>query len=231
MNWRRRRPDTDSSRQGGAEPAPVVDAYFDARGGGRPARSIMDRVLRDASVLDELARDREWIDEVRTSAEAPDQTSQIMGRLGIDLARFDGRRHRFVLLSRRLSTAAVLAFAFVVGMWARSSLVFSPGADPVPTAHQLERVIESLPIQRDPLESVRGMMLQVADSLADPEMRATPVVGDTRPAAPRESAASRHPGRATLDAATPPAGDPAEFFDEEIDVESLKTIYKDLGIV
>ena len=212
---------------------PAVDAYLDARGARRQARSMLDEVCRDASVLDDLARDREWIDEVRSPAPAPDLTDRILGRLGVDATHFDRRRHRFVLRSRRLSAAAALALAFVVGMWARSSLVPAPATRAVETAHRFERILESLPIQMNPLEPLRVIMLEVGSTLAEPEAQ-------PQPAAPPASAARRTPAdlprhapvrTTTKDRLRPDADQPGLFLDEEIDVESLKAIYRDLGIV
>ncbi|GEM_PF-5205664 len=226
----RRHPEEQPRRDESSPPA--IDAYFDAHGKGRPAKQMLDEVLRDASVLEDLARDREWIDEMRHSSPAPDQTLRILNRLGLDPNQFDRRHHRFALLTRRLSTAAVLAFAFVIGMWARSSLVHSGASQPVETAHRFERVIESLPIQMDPFDSMRGLMLEVGTTLAEPDVSPSPTASSFK-AGPPPAAATPLPApkRALLEPVTPPANDLEDLFDDQIDVESLKAIYKDLGIV
>ncbi len=231
MSKSTRRHRDDQPRRDASSP-PAVDAYFDARGKGRPAKDMLNEVLRDASVLDELARDQEWIDEVRHSTPTPDQTICILNRLGLDPTRFNRRQHRFTLLTRRLSTAAVLAFAFVVGMWARSSLVGVGGSQPVETAHRFERVIESLPIQMDPFDRMRGLMLEVGTTLADPDSLPPSTAPAFVPAPlPAPTTTLPAPKRALLKQGNPPAIDLEGVFDDEIDVESLKAIYKDLGIV
>ncbi|MCC6906705.1 MAG: hypothetical protein IT430_02075 [Phycisphaerales bacterium] len=222
----------DSARRD--EESQRIDAYFDARGSGKPARSMLDDVLRDASVLDDLARDREWIDEVRAGAPAPDQTLRILDRLGVDPIRFDRRRHRFTVITRRLATAAVLLFAFVIGMWARSTGFRPAAAERVETARQFERVIESLPMQIDPFDRVRGAMLEFGSTLAETEAPTMPI---DQTEIRRQNPPSRvqlRPNRPVLKRATiepmPPALDDG-LIDEDIDVETLKAIYKDLGIV
>ncbi len=219
------RRDTESQR---------IDAYFDARGSGKPARSMLDEVLRDASVLDDLARDREWIDEVRAAAPAPDQTMRILDRLGVDPNHFDRRRHRFTIFTRRLASAAVLMFAFVIGMWARSTGFRPAAAERVETARQFERVIESLPIQLDPFDRVRGVMLEVGSTLAESQPAPVQV---SQPESARQDAPLRQPPQPRRPAVRRAGIEPSPaitddgLIDEEIDIETLKAIYKDLGIV
>ena len=193
---------------------------------------MLDEVCRDAAVLNDLARDREWIDQMRLPAPAPDQTGRILGRLGVDVTHFDRRRHRFVMVSRRLAAAAALALAFVVGMWARSSLLPVPATRTVETAHRFERVIESLPIQMDPFDRVRGIMLEVGATLAEPDPQAeTPARRASANRRTPPDSRSHAPARATVTDHARPEVDPSGPFNEEFDVESLKAIYRDLGIV
>lgn len=223
-------PDRAHSRADSAPPA--VEAYLDARGTGRPAKSMLDQVCRDASVLDDLARDREWIDQVRLPASAPDQTDRILGRLGVERGQFNRRRHRFALLSRRFSAAAVLVLAFVVGMWGRSALMPAPVTPTVETAHRLERVIESLPIQMDPLVRMRGIMLEAGSTLLEPDSPVDPSI-HSGPATRRSTLDPRFqaPVRAMINDHHLPELDPSGLINEDIDVESLNAIYREMGIV
>jgi len=212
--------------------SPAVDPYLDARGAGRPAKSMLDAVCRDSSVLDALARDREWIDEVRSPASVPDQTGLILNRLGVEMRHFDRRRHRFVLLSRRLCMAAVLVLAFVVGMWARSALVPAPATRTFETANRLERVIKSLPTEMDPFDRVRNLILEVGATLAGPD---SAVGSPNRPArAARRTAPDAPPNapvRAGLRNSVRPELAPSGLINQDIDAESPHAIYRDMGIV
>lgn len=210
--------------------SPAVDHYLDARGAGRPAKSMLDAVCRDSSVLDTLARDRKWIDEVRLPASAPDQTGRILDRLGVEMSQFDRRRHRFVLLSRRFSAAAVLVLAFVVGMWARSSLIPAPATQTVETAHRLERVIESLPTEMDPFDRVRGIILEVGATLAEPDSAADAPAQPSR-VTRRPATGPRPPARAGIKDRIRPELNPSGLINQNVDTESLIALYRDMGII
>jgi len=223
----RRHPDSPSAGEPATRPE-SIEAYLDARGAGRAARHMLDQIAVDASTLDDLAKDREWIDEVRTAPAAPDQTHRILKRLGLDPAR-EGRDHlRFAMLSRRLVTAAVLVLAFVVGMWARSSVVSqSPGKTP-DTVHRFERIIESLPLEIDPLERVRGMVLDVGSTLSEMDDTGRPAAET----APRESDQPRRPRRHQRREGIDRPGNEVEgLFTPEFDIESIQALWRDLGVV
>lgn len=101
----------------------LLDAYFDGGLDAMRCRALLDQLSRDPVLFEEMASDRAWMDVLRLPVRAPDLTPAILDRLDLDSASysFNGHLDRWARWSRRLATAAVLAFAFCVGMWVRSS--------------------------------------------------------------------------------------------------------------
>lgn len=224
MLRRRRHPESPFDRRT-PERRRAIEEYLDARGRGRSARRMLDEVAADASMLDDLAADRAWIDLVRTIPPAPDQTDRILDRLGLDAARFNRRGHRFALFTRRLAIAAVLSLAFVLGMWARSSMMLSR---PIPStaARHLQQAIESIPAELDPLGRVRGLVFDVGSTLAPP-----PAADAAAPSLRRDARNHEHERarsrRGRPDHAAP---GPDDSFAPEPESESIQVILRSLGI-
>ncbi len=224
MFRRRRHPE---SLMDGRDPgrARSIEEYLDARGRGRSARHMLDAVASDVSTLDDLASDRAWIDIVRDAPRAPDQTDRILKRLGLGAGRFDRRGHRFALFTRRLAVAGVLALAFVLGMWMRSSMMLSRQAPATQAAEHLQQVIESIPAEIDPLSRVRGLVFDVGSTLAT--QQAVGIEPQTSGEARNDVHERPRPRRSGPDRPLPALHD---SFLPEPDAESIHILLQSLGI-
>jgi ketosteroid isomerase-like protein len=177
-----------------------IDAYFDREMKPAQIDVLLDDVVRDPSVLDDLAGEREWIDALRQCPRAPDLTTAIMRRAGLDPSRFDRRHYRRRLWLRRSALSAVILLAATMVVWMR--FTGTPTAAPAlpSAAPHIEAVFEALPAEIDPLQQVRVLVLRAMDEVLPGVQRQAPRATGGAAAGVSEQPA----GSATLRTSPPP---------------------------